>query len=71
MSKFEEVSSDGHEVSLTGELVPEGWSRFNVSWVMVIGNDYMGPPMDRMTDRQENSTLYLFTFSFSDIFWKN
>ena len=65
VNKFDEVSSDGHQVSLTGKLGPEGWGpmsdvhgagsgwreggrgcytlRFNVTWVMVMGNVYMGP----------------------------
>ena len=64
MNKFEQVSSDGHQMSGRGcPHVPcvEGVGlgvpctlRFNPSWVMVTWGP---PPLNRMTDTCENITF--------------
>ena len=57
MNKFEQVSSDGHQISLAGG------SRFDVQWGMVLysevqcimGNGHMGSTANGQTDTQTDT----------------
>ena len=62
MNKFEQVSSDGHQMSQAGASSEAGDMldirgggtcivRSNASWAMVIYGE--PPPIDRMTDRHD------------------